>query len=92
MCIRFFFHQSIFSAYRKYYGNLASSNADNVTFCTVLPTSQVVMIQSLQPKGRAYECVLFYYLYSFCLSSLIIDVPIPLSNDIWIILFQMVDA
>ena len=34
----------------------------NETFCTVLLTSQVVMIQSLQPKGREFEftCVLFF--------------------------------
>ena len=47
------------------------------------------MAQSLQPKGHAFEstCV-FLYLYSTRLSSLIIDVPRPLTNDIWIILFQ----
>ena len=39
-----------------------STNADNKTFCTVLLTSQVVMIQSLQPKGSEFEstCVLFF--------------------------------
>ena len=45
------------------------SNADNETFCTVLLTSQVVLVQSLQPKGSEFEstCVvfskLFVYLY-----------------------------
>ena len=45
--------------------NFARSNADNETFCTVLLTSQVVIIQSLQPKGRALEstCVLFFFFF-----------------------------
>ena len=32
-------------------------------FCTVLLTSQVVMIQSLQPEGRAFEstCALSFF-------------------------------
>ena len=62
--------------------NFASTNADNETFCTVLLTSQVVMIQSLQPKGREFEstCV-FFYLYSIRLISFIIDVPRPLRNE-----------
>ena len=34
----------------------------------------------------------FFYIKSIRLSSFIIDVPLPLSNDIWIILFQMVIA
>ena len=39
-----------------------STYADNEKFCAVLLTSQVVMIQSLQPKGREFEstCVLFF--------------------------------
>ena len=39
-----------------------NSNVDNETFCTVLLTSQGVMIQSLQPKGREFEstCILFF--------------------------------
>ena len=86
--------------YRKFYRNLARTNADNETICTVLLTSQVVMIQSLQPKGCEFEsmCVLvflflgFFYLYSIHLSSFIIDVPRPLSNFLWIIIFQKVDA
>ena len=35
----------------KFYRNLASTNADNETLCTTRLTSQVVMVQSLQPKG-----------------------------------------
>ena len=30
-------------------------NADNETFCTVLLTSQVVLVQSLQSKGPEFE-------------------------------------
>ena len=42
-------------------------------------------------------CVLFLFFCSFlplydCLNSFIIDLPRPLSNGIWIILFQMVDV
>ena len=55
-------------------------------FYTVLLTSQVVMIQNLQPKGREFEstctCVLFLNLYSIHLISFIIDVPRPLRNVI----------
>ena len=46
------------------------------------------MIQSLQPKGREFEsicvcvCVVFFYLYSIRLISFIIDVPLPLRNEI----------
>ena len=42
-----------------------TTNADNETFCTVLLTSQVVMIQSLQPKGLEFEstCVLFFFTF-----------------------------
>ena len=47
-------------------GIFAINYADNETFCTVLLTSQVVMIQSLQPQGREFEstcvCVLFFFL------------------------------
>ena len=64
----------------------AIAHADNETFCTVLLTSQVVMIQSLQPKGREFEstcvCGLFFYLYSIRLISFIIDAPRPLRNEI----------
>ena len=62
----------------------ANTNADNETFRTVLLASQVVMIQSLQPKGCEFEstCVLLFYLYSIRLISFIIDVPRPLRNEI----------
>ena len=47
--------------------NFAISYADNETFCTVLLTSQVVMIQSLQAKGREFEstrvCVFFFFTF-----------------------------
>ena len=50
-------------------GILQLLNADNETFCTVLLTSQVVMIQSLQPKGREFEsicvCVCVFFLPLF---------------------------
>ena len=69
--------------YRKFYRNFASTNADNEPFCTVLLASQVVMIQSLQPKGREFESTCFlFYLYSIRLISFIIDVPRPLRNEI----------
>ena len=35
--------------------SFTGTNAENETFCTALLTSQVVMIQSLQPKGREFE-------------------------------------
>ena len=61
----FFFLSSTFGIYRKIYRKFESTNADNETVCTVLLTSQVVMIQSIQPKGRKFEstCVksLFFY-------------------------------
>ena len=65
--------------------NFAITYSDNETFSTVLPTSQVVMIQSLQPKGREFEstCLyVFFYLYSIRLISFIINVPRPLRNEI----------
>ena len=40
---------------RKFYRNFAITYADNEMFYTVLLTSQVVMIQSLQPKGPEFE-------------------------------------
>ena len=69
---KIFYLPSTFGIYRKIYRNFASSNADNETFCTVLLTSKVVMIQSLQPKGREFgsTCVLFY-LYSIRLFNLL---------------------
>ena len=42
---------STFGIYRKFYENFAS----NEMFCTVLLTSQVVLVQSLQPKGSEFE-------------------------------------
>ena len=50
-----FYLPSTFGIYRKFYENFASSNADNETFCTVLLSSQVVLVQSLQPKGPEFE-------------------------------------
>ena len=50
-----FYLPSTFGIYRKFYGNFASTNADNETFCAELLTSQVVLVQSLQPKGREFE-------------------------------------
>ena len=48
-------------------GILQLLNADNGTFRTVLLTSQVVMIQTLQPKGREFEstcvCVFFFFFF-----------------------------
>ena len=81
----FFYLPSTFGIYRKFYRNFAITYADNETFCTVLPTIQVVMIQSLQPKDREFEstCVcVFFYLYLIRLFSFIIDVPRPLRNEI----------
>ena len=62
-----FYLPSTFGIYRKFYRNFASTNADNETFCTVLLTSLVVIIQSLQPKGREFEStsVLFFTFIRF---------------------------
>ena len=83
---KIFYLPSTFGIYRKFYRNFAITYADNETFCTVLLTSQVVMIQSLQPKGREFEstcmCVFFFYLYLIRLISFIIDVSRPLRNEI----------
>ena len=54
------------------------------------------MVQSLQSKGREFESkyvlVLFFcfvfLLHSIRLTSFIIDVPRPLSNVLWIIIFK----
>ena len=75
--------------------NLASTYADDKTFCTVVLTSQEVMVQSLLPNVCEFEsmCVLvFFYLYSICLNSFIIDVPRPQSNDLWMTIFEKVDV
>ena len=49
--------------------DFAITYAGDETFCIVLLTSQVVMIQSLQPKGREFEstcvCVFLPLLDSF---------------------------
>ena len=50
----FTFHRlSVFTV--SFTGIFASTYADNETFCTVLLTSQVVLVQSLQPKGPEFE-------------------------------------
>ena len=55
------------------------------------------MVESLQPKGGEFEsvyvlffrfCFLYFSLYSMCLTSFIINVPRPLSNVLWIIVFE----
>ena len=51
------------------------------------------MVQSLQPKCREFEpthvlVFLYVYLYLIGLTSFIIDVPRPLSNVLWIIIFK----
>ena len=60
-----FYLPSTFGIYRKFHRNFAITYADNETFCTVLLTSQVVMIQSLQSKGREFEstCVCFFFTF-----------------------------
>ena len=80
---KIFYLPSTVGIYRKFYRNFTSSNADTETFCTVLLTSQVVIIQSLQTKGLEFEptCV-FFYLYSIRSISFIIDVPRPLRNEL----------
>ena len=64
---KIFYLPSTFGIYRKFYRNSVSTYADNETFFTVLLTSQVVMIQSLQPKGREFEstCVCCFFLPLF---------------------------
>ena len=52
---KIFYHPSTFGIYRKFYENFASTNAINETFCTVLLTSQVVLVESLQPKVPGFE-------------------------------------
>ena len=81
---KIFYLPSTFGIYRKFYRNFASTNADNETFCTVLLTGEVAMLQSLQPIGREFEstCVLFFLSYSNRLISFIIDIPRPLRNEI----------
>ena len=47
-----------------------------------------------QKVTRSSPCVFFFTFILFLIrfSSFIIDVPGTLSNDIWIVIFQMVDA
>ena len=81
---KIFYLPSTFGIYRKFYRNFAITYADNETLCTVLLTSQVVMIQSLQPKGLEFESTFvcgFFYLYSIRFISIIVDVPRPLRNE-----------
>ena len=61
----------------------------------MLLTSQVVMVESLQPEDREFESMyvlvfflLYFYLYLIGLTSFIIDVRRPLSNVLWIIIFK----
>ena len=64
--------------YCKFYENFASTNADNETVCTVLLTSQVVLVQvynqkvlgSSQPKYFFFFLV-FLPLYLILLTSLL---------------------
>ena len=56
------------------------------------------MAESLQPKGREFESMnvlvfwgvffIVFYLYLIGLTSFIIDIPRPLSNVLWIIIFK----
>ena len=62
----------------KFHMNLTSSNADNETFWTVLLTSQVIMVQSLQPKDLQIESTCVLYLNSIRVSSFIIDLHLLL--------------
>ena len=51
---------------RKFYRNLASTNADDEMSCTVQLTSPVVMIQGLQPKGCEFKSTsVFSFLFLF---------------------------
>ena len=45
-------------------------------------------VLSSSPCMFLYFFVLYFYLYSICLTSFIIDVPRPLSNALWIIIFK----
>ena len=52
---KIFYLPSTLGNYRKFRRNFAITYADYETFCTVLLTSQVVMIKSLQLKGLEFE-------------------------------------
>ena len=51
----------------RYLPEVLQEFCNNETFCAVQLTSQVVMIQSLQPKGREFEstCACVFYLGFF---------------------------
>ena len=64
---KIFYLPLTFGIYRKFYRNFASTNADNETFCTVLLTSQVVLVESLQLKGPEFEStkvLVFLFVFS----------------------------
>ena len=100
---KIFYLPSTFGIYRKFYENFVS-NADNETFCTVQLTSQVVLVQCLQPKGPKFESTFFFFFFfgggggggggGICTSLfdsfnfIILDVPRPLSNVFWTIIFK----
>ena len=48
-----------------FYENFANTYADNETFSTVLLTSQVVLVQGLQPKGPEFESTLILFFFFF---------------------------
>ena len=88
---KIFYLPSTFGLYRKFHENFASTNADNETFRTVLPTSRVVLVQSLQPKGPEFEFTYFFCIFTSLFdlfNFIIIYVPQPLSNVFWIIIFK----
>ena len=58
---KIFYLLSTYVINRKFYRNLASTNADNETLCTVHLTSQVVVVQRLQPTFTVD-----YYVYEGC--------------------------
>ena len=56
---------STFGIYREFYRNFASTTADNETFCIVLLTSQVVMIQRYNQKVVSSSPRVFFFLPLF---------------------------
>ena len=62
---------SITRIYRKFYLNLASTNADNEMLCSIILASQVVMYLSLRAKGRMFESMCVLFLHSFDLFKFI---------------------
>ena len=55
-------------------------------------TSQVVLVQSLQPKGPEFESTYFFFcIFTSLFDSfnfIFIDVPRTLSNVFWIVIFK----